>query len=64
MSMRLLLLISVALFIIALICALIPTAIAGAGVLVWTVAGLLAWALDVLLGGWVLPVAVAPQRRP
>ncbi len=57
--MRLLLFIAVVLLVLALICLLVPTAIAGQGWPTWTVAGLLFWAIDSLLGGYVF---TAPAR--
>lgn len=56
--MRLLLLLAVVFFVIALVCFLVPTAVAGASGLAWLTGGLLTWALDALLGGWVAPLGV------
>lgn len=59
--MRFLLLLAVLFLALALICLVSPTLILGGGWATWTVAGLLAWALDALLGGYPL---VLPGRRP
>ena len=48
---KLLLIATVVLLILALICLVAPTTIAGANWPTWLVGALLAWALDQLLGG-------------
>lgn len=48
--MRLFLFAAVVLFILAVICLAVPTTIAGATWPTWLCSGLLAWALDALLG--------------
>ena len=56
--MRLLMLVSVICFVIALLGA--ATVLHGVNVTAWTVAGLLAWAADVALAGYPLGI---PARR-
>lgn len=54
--MRLLVLVAVAFFILALICLLAPAQVLGEGWQVWAVAGFLSEAVDKLLGGYVVTV--------
>ena len=63
--MRLFLLLAVIFLIIALVAVLVPTQVLDEGWQAWTVAGLLAWAVDQLLGGYVvaLPVRQAPPPQ-
>jgi hypothetical protein len=58
--MRLLLLLAVVCFVLALVAELVPTHVLGQGGLTWVTAGLLCWAVDALLGGHVF---VMPARR-
>ena len=59
--MRLIMLIALVCLIVALVCAAVPTQVLGWGWQPWITLGLAAWALDVLLGGYV--VAAPLQRR-
>lgn len=61
--MRLLMIIAVVLFAIALVCFLVPTAVAGASGLAWVAGGLLVWAFDIAIGGYITPVAVRRQSQ-
>lgn len=54
--MRIFMLIAVALLIVAAICAIVPTALVGVEALGWFILGMLFWAIDVLIGGYVVPV--------
>lgn len=49
--MRVLLIAAVVCFILALICTVAPTTVLTADGTTWTIAGLLAWSLDNLVGG-------------
>ena len=49
---RILLVIALALLVLALICLVAPTTIAGASWPTWLVAALISWCLDQLLGGY------------
>lgn len=51
----------VVLLIVALVCAVVPASL-GTGALGWFIGGMLVWAFDVLLGGYV--VATPTVRRP
>lgn len=51
---RVLLVIALALLVLALICLVAPTTIAGASWPTWLVAALISWLLDQLLGGFQL----------
>ena len=50
---RILLLAALVLFVLALICAITPTTIAGASYPTWAIAGFIAWVLDQLVGAYV-----------
>lgn len=51
--MRILLVAALVCFILALLCLIIPTTIANANWPTWLMAGLIAWVLDALTGGYV-----------
>jgi len=53
---RFLLVVAAILFVLALVCLVAPTTLAGASWQTWLVSGLLSWALDQLLGGYAVPV--------
>lgn len=55
-------LIAVLFLAVSLVCNLVPTVVLGVDGIGWLTAGLLAWALDVLLGGYL--VAVPGRRAP
>lgn len=57
--MRIFLLLAVIFFAIALVCTLVPTVVLTIGWAGWLTGGLLAWALDALLGGYVI---AGPRR--
>lgn len=57
--MRILMIVAIALLIVALICFAVPTSVATDGGFFWLTAGLIAWAVDVLVGGY----AVVPTGR-
>lgn len=62
MGLRVIMLIAVVFLAIALVCFAVPVQVAGDGGSVWLAAGLLTWAIDVLIGGnAVVPIAT---RRP
>jgi hypothetical protein len=58
--MRILLLIAVILFAVALVSAAVPTVVAGVSAIGWIAAGLLVWSIDVLLGS---PAVALGTRR-
>lgn len=53
--MRVLLVVAIALFVVALVCAMVPTQVFQNGAVAWTIAGLLVWAVDTLLV-WRVPI--------
>ena len=63
MVMRLLILLAVVFFAVALVCTLQPTVVLTIGWGGWLTMGLLTWAVDVLIGGWVAPINLRGTRR-
>jgi hypothetical protein len=60
--MRLLILLAVVFFAVALVCTLQPTVVLTVGWAGWLTMGFLAWAIDVLIGGWVAPINLRGRR--
>jgi hypothetical protein len=57
-------LLSVVCLVVALICALVPTAVLGANWDAWISGGLIFWAVDVLLGGYTQLAVPVGRRTP